>query len=134
MSELLPAWSEPFVPPRQVRTAGLPVTAEWAVGDSDGAGVTVAIIDSGVDQSHPAVAGPFALGAALSYDAGTGEVLIEDGPHDDLYGHGTACAALVRAHAPSCEIMGVRVLGTRLSGQGSGLRGRPSLGACQAPR
>lgn len=133
MSELLPAWSEPFVPPRQVRTSGLPVTTEWALRDSDGAGVAVAIIDSGVDESHPAVAGPFARGAALSYQADTGEILIAEGPHDDFYGHGTACAALVRAHAPACEIMSVRVLGERLSGKGpvfaAGLRWALAHGA-----
>jgi subtilisin family serine protease len=76
----------------------------------------VAIVDSGVDEAHPLVRGPFAAGAALAYE--DGEVVVSEGAHDDLYGHGTACAALVRRSAPECEIMSVRVLGTRLNGKG----------------
>lgn len=117
MTELLPAWSDLFVPPRAVPTAGLPIPADW-LGDSDGAGVTVAIIDSGVDETHPAVAGRFAPGAALSYDAVHEKIVTDVGPHTDLYGHGTACAAIVRSQAPGCEIMSVRVLGERLTGKG----------------
>jgi subtilisin family serine protease len=114
VSSLLPAWADAFVPPRPIRTAGLPVSTEWA--DSDGAGVRVAIVDSGVDEAHPWVRGPFAAGAALSYEGG--DVVVSEGAHDDLYGHGTACAALVRRFAPECQIMSVRVLGNRLNGKG----------------
>ena len=32
------------------------------------------------------------------------------GPHDDLYGHGTACAAIIRELAPEVELVSVRVL------------------------
>lgn len=119
MSQLLPAWSELFVPPRRVPTAGLPITESWALGDSDGRGIRVAIVDSGVDERHPAVAGPFATGAALHYDAAAGDIVVDEGHHEDLYGHGTACAAIVRRHAPECEIMSVRVLGERLTGKGA---------------
>lgn len=120
MSGLLPAWSDAFVPPREVTTAGLTVTRDWALasGTADGSGVTVAIVDSGIDESHPAVAGRFAAGAALSPDPATGEIVTETGAHDDLYGHGTACAAIVRGQAPGCELMSVRVLGERLTGKG----------------
>ena len=114
MSTLLPAWADAFVPPRPVPTAGFAVSPAWA--DSDGADVRVAIVDSGVDEAHASVRGPFADGAALSYEGGT--VVVSEGPHADLYGHGTACAAIVRAHAPACEIMSVRVLGERLNGKG----------------
>lgn len=41
-----------------------------------------------------------------------------EGEHEDLFGHGTACAAIIRKAAPACEIMSVRVLGERLSGKG----------------
>jgi subtilisin family serine protease len=114
VSELLPAWADAFVPPRPVRTAGLPIPPGWA--DADGAGVRVAIVDSGVDEDHALVGGPFAAGAALSYEDGA--VVVREGPLEDLFGHGTACAAIVRAQAPGCEIMSVRVLGERLKGKG----------------
>lgn len=133
MSDLQPAWSEPFVPPRAIRTSGVPIPAAWALASSDGAGIRVAVVDSGVDESHPAVAGPFGTGAALTWDAGSGTALIDEGRHDDLYGHGTACAAIIRAQAPACEILSVRVLGERLSGKGvvfaAGLRWAIAQGA-----
>jgi subtilisin family serine protease len=133
MSDVLPAWSDAFVPARSVRTGGLPISSEWALGDSTGAGVTVAIVDSGVDVEHPDVEGPMVPGAALSYDAETGDVIVDEGPHEDLYGHGTACAAIVRRHAPDCSIMSVRVLGERLTGKGpvfaAGLRWALAHGA-----
>jgi subtilisin len=59
--------------------------------------------------------------------------VLTEGPHDDLYGHGTACAAIVRRTAPGCEIISVRVLGPRLSGKGevfvAGLRWAIAAGA-----
>jgi subtilisin family serine protease len=36
----------------------------------------------------------------------------------DLFGHGTACAAIIRGLAPDCEIHSVRVLGGELTGTG----------------
>lgn len=38
--------------------------------------------------------------------------------HVDLFGHGTACAGIIRRAAPACEIDSLRVLGSRLSGKG----------------
>jgi subtilisin len=39
----------------------------------------------------------------------------------DVYGHGTACAGIIRSLAPACEIHSVRVLGAKLKGGGRGL-------------
>lgn len=41
-----------------------------------------------------------------------------DGPHEDLFGHGTACAGIIRRVAPQCRLHSVRVLGERLTGKG----------------
>lgn len=81
-----------------------------------GAGVRVAIIDSGVDAGHPELAG--GVQRYASFEEGPEGIRIEEGPHVDLFGHGTACAGIIRALAPECEIMSVRVLGPRLRGKG----------------
>ncbi|MDT4937994.1 MAG: hypothetical protein QOG80_1665 [Pseudonocardiales bacterium] len=116
--DIRPAWSQVFHPVPVVTSGGLPVSPSWAFDGADGAGVPVAIIDSGVDHAHPAAAGPAAPGIAFGWDPGTGAVTSVEGPHEDLFGHGTACAGIIRRAAPGCEITSVRVLGTRLSGRG----------------
>jgi subtilisin len=54
-------------------------------------------------------------------------------PHRDLYGHGTACAGIIRRAAPDAELWSVRVLGSRLTGKGvvfaAGLRWAIGQGA-----
>jgi subtilisin len=95
-----------------------PVTHSWAFDGSTGAGVKVAIIDSGIDADHPAVG---RLDGAViiepDEDAADGYRIIE-GQHTDLYGHGTACAGIIRSIAPDVELYSVRVLGERLTGKG----------------
>ncbi len=113
-------WSEPFAPDRlpTVQGLALPITPEWAWGDSTGRNVQVAVVDSGVDAAHPLV-GAISGGVALEYDPDVaGSVRIVEGPHDDLFGHGTACAGIIRRLAPDCELYSVRVLGERLTAKG----------------
>lgn len=116
-----------------VRGGGLPVNATWAFDGSDGANVVVAVVDSGVDLDHPDAVGPSVTGAVLSWDRDERRVVTSEGPHNDLYGHGTACAAIIRRAAPACSIGSVRVLGSRLSGKGevfaAGLRWAIAHGA-----
>jgi subtilisin len=45
-------------------------------------------------------------------------VRLVEGLHADLFGHGTACAGIIRRVAPACELYSVRVLSGRLSGKG----------------
>ncbi len=116
----LPAWAETFVPGRigaapAIDLAGL--DRAWAFGDASGRGVKVAIVDSGIDASHPlvgAVQGAVIVEHDPEAEHGIRYVV---GPHDDLYGHGTACAAIIRQLAPECELYSVRVLGERLTGK-----------------
>jgi subtilisin family serine protease len=95
----------------------LPLTKEWAWGGASGAGIDVAVVDSGVDASHPAV-GSVERAIALRWDAEEDEVIYTEGPHEDLFGHGTACAGIIRRAAPDAAITSVRVLGERLTGKG----------------
>jgi subtilisin family serine protease len=94
------------------------ITPEWAWGDSGGEGVKVAIIDSGIDASHPAVGGPVSGYMGVS-EAVDGTIEYDPTPHTDVFGHGTACAGIIRAAAPRCELYSVRVLGRNLGGRGT---------------
>ena len=111
---ILPAWSEPFVEGRRgaldrLRPIGA-VDRELALGGSDGTGVTVAIIDSGVDGGHPAVGGR--LVASVKVEPGDdGPQVVEDGERLDVVGHGTACAGIIHSLAPAASLVSVRVLG-----------------------
>jgi subtilisin len=121
MSTRRPAWSSAFAGdalPRLGRTAVLDnITPEWAWGDSSGKGIKVAVIDSGIDAQHPDIAGRVAGYVAVS--EGPDGPVFDIEPHGDLFGHGTACAAIIRAAAPECDLYSVRVLGERLSGRGA---------------
>ncbi len=95
------------------------VTPEWAWGGSDGSGVRVAVLDSGVDGSHPMING---LDRSVGIVAGAdGEFTVEDCEPVDGAGHGTACASLIRALAPGAAITSVRVLTNGKHGSGAGL-------------
>jgi subtilisin len=120
MTDLVPAWSAPFhdgtlgAAPR----LGFPaaVSRGWAFGDGSGRGVRVAVLDSGVDRDHPAVGGVDRAVVVERDPASPDGVRVTEGPHDDLYGHGTACAAIIRSLAPDVELVSVRVLGDDLKG------------------
>ncbi len=116
----------------------------------DGDGVRVAVIDSGVESSHPAIRGrversveirapggcsapgaspppgpPRTLAAkprGSFIHSGMGErwSACEAEPSDPV-GHGTACAGLILRLAPACRIWSVRVLGEGARGAGAAL-------------
>jgi subtilisin family serine protease len=115
--EELPAWS---LPDRAVIDVPVDwpdeVTREWAWGGSQGEGVRVCILDSGVEAGHPAV-GELEGAVAVSVDE-EGATLVEEDAEGDLCGHGTACAGIVRSLAPGCRIFSVRVLGSGYTGSG----------------
>lgn len=116
-----PAWSSAFAPESlaTIRPV-LPIdeiTPEWAFGDGSGAGVKVAVIDSGIDATHPQVGGR--ISGYVDVTERDGELTFEVEPHEDLYGHGTACAGIIRSLAPECELYSVRVLGKLLLGRAS---------------
>ena len=126
MSEdLRPAWSLPAgqAADRIVLPVEWPVqvTREWAWGESTGKGVSVCILDSGVDAGHELV-GEVSKAVAVSLDA-DGQAVVEEDTEGDLCGHGTACAGVVRSLAPECDIISVRVLGAGFTGSGDILLG-----------
>ncbi len=73
-----------------------------------GAGVVVAVIDTGVDAGHPDLAGSVLHGADIANDPHSGDGRV------DVVGHGTGMAGLIAAHgravgvAPASKILPVR--------------------------
>lgn len=94
------------------------VTRAEAFEGATGAGVRVAVIDSGIDNDHPAVAGAV-RGWVEPVLGDEGQVDYTREPHADLFGHGTACAGIIHGIAPEAELWSVRVLGPMLSGKGN---------------
>ena len=81
-----------------------------------GRGVSVAVVDSGIDTEHPDLKGKVRDSV---------EAVIEDGRIDfrpstsgDQAGHGTACAGIIASVAPDAELYSVKVLGPKASGTG----------------
>jgi subtilisin len=93
------------------------LTPEAAFAGATGKGCKVAIVDSGVDDEHPAVSG-CVRGWVEPSVADDGAVSYRIERHGDAFGHGTACAGIIHHIAPEAEIYSVRVLGPRLSGKG----------------
>jgi subtilisin len=114
-----PAWSSDFASDALKMLRAIQpiddIDRAWAWGGSTGRGVKVAVIDSGVDAAHPAVG---QVEGYVTIDEGPDGLVYDTEPHEDVFGHGTACAGIIRAFAPECEIHSVRVLGPRLSGRG----------------
>lgn len=121
MTGLRPAWSQQFahdaLRPGHTVPPLADITPEWAWGASSGAGVKVAVLDSGIDSDHPAVGG--GVQGYLTITQGPEGFVYDSEPHRDAFGHGTACAGIIRALAPQCELYSIRVLGARLTGRGA---------------
>jgi subtilisin family serine protease len=123
MSEARPAWSQQFAPDaiRALSAAGPlgEITREWAWGGSTGAGVRVAVVDSGIEHDHPRLGGAVRGGIAVALDETLDDPIIytPDDPPSDLSGHGTACAGIIHALAPAAELYSVRVLGRNMGGK-----------------
>jgi subtilisin family serine protease len=74
------------------------------------------VLDSGVEADHPMVGGVERAVCVMASDQGPPRV--EEDEKGDVFGHGTACAGIIRSIAPACSIASVRVLGS--SNRGSG--------------
>jgi subtilisin len=118
----LPAWSWQFAPDQIQQLSILEgleaITPEWAWGGSTGAGVKVGVIDSGIENDHPAIAGHVKGYVSFSEDR-DGKIRSSEELHKDSFGHGTACADIIRRLAPDCELYSIQVLGPRLTGKGT---------------
>jgi subtilisin family serine protease len=109
--------SDPGEIPRLPAVTGLErVGPEWAWEGSTGRGVKVGVIDSGIENSHPAIDGR--VQGYVRFPEGAGDTPEPDyTPHGDDFGHGTACAGIIRRYAPDCELYSIKVLGAALAGR-----------------
>jgi subtilisin len=121
MTATLPAWSEAFAAdarPGLAREGPFGRLDRDAVfGEADGAGVVVAIVDSGVDADHPGVGGRVTRRMRVDID-GEDAAVVDDPEGADLVGHGTACAGIIAGLAPAAELVSIRVLGADNRGKG----------------
>ncbi|WP_051723463.1 S8 family serine peptidase [Streptomyces albus] len=103
---------------RSVRQIGAP--AAWEAG-LEGEGVTIAVLDSGIDTTHPDLAGP-KVAAAKNFSASPDTT--------DRYGHGTHVASIAagtgaasggayRGVAPAARLLNAKVIGDDNSGRES---------------
>jgi subtilisin family serine protease len=78
-----------------------------------GAGVKIALLDSGVETSHPGLRG-LSLADDLAISIGDLNPLVQPGRGRDVFGHGTAIAGILHELAPEAQIGSFRVLGENL--------------------
>ena len=77
------------------------------IADRTGAGILVAVIDSGIHPHHPHVHGVRG-GVAFAPDGRAHD------DHTDHIGHGTAVAAAIREKAPGADLLAIRIFQDRL--------------------
>ena len=81
-----------------------------------GRGVRVAVVDSGIDVRHAALADKVKESAEAVVE--NGKVVFRPSTSGDQAGHGTACAGIITEVAPDVELYSVKVLGPNASGSG----------------
>ena len=95
-------------------SGGFRPTKEWR--SCTGKGVTVAIIDSGIDTSHPELDGRVVRSVEARLDGK--RVVFDPSDGGDSAGHGTACAGIITRIAPDAKFCSIKVLGAGGLGDG----------------
>ncbi len=87
--------------------------AREALVRGTGRGIRIAVLDSGIETSHPTLGG-LALCDDLAIVSDGVQLVVQPGGGRDVFGHGTAIAGILRTVAPDVEISSIRVLGDGL--------------------
>lgn len=95
-------------------TGPFQISGDWKL--ATGRGVTVAIIDSGIDASHPDLDGKIIESVEARVEGK--RIVFEPCDAGDSAGHGTACAGIVSRIASDVKIYSVKVLGAGGLGDG----------------
>ena len=93
-----------------------PVIIDEGWRSRTGKGISVAIIDSGIDGEHPALQGKVYESVEARND--NKRVLFVPSDSGDSAGHGTACAGIISSIAKDAELNSIKVLGAQASGDG----------------
>ena len=93
-----------------------PITPDATWKGRTGRGVRVAVIDSGIDAKHPALAGKIKDSVEARKEGG--RVTFRPSQSGDAAGHGTACAGIITQIAPEVALYSIKVLGPNASGSG----------------
>jgi subtilisin len=99
----------------------IPTTSTFFQIDDDwksrtGKGISVAVIDSGIDANHPDLQGKIKESVEARKD--NTRVVFEASETGDSAGHGTACAGIISRIAPDAEFYSIKVLGAGGLGDG----------------
>ena len=81
-----------------------------------GKGVSVAVIDSGIDENHPDLKGK--IKESVEAKAENKRIIFESSDTGDSAGHGTACAGIIAKIASEAEFYSIKVLGAGGLGDG----------------
>src|SRR5580700_7424686 len=74
--------------------------------------IDVAILDSGIDATHPILAGRIIEAYGVETFEGREQVVaLPNDSDNDLFGHGTSVGSIVARVAPNARLYDVRVLG-----------------------
>ena len=92
--------------------------ASDALRHGDGNGVRIAVLDTGIEVSHPAFRNLTLVDDVILVGDGP-RVRVSDGQGEDAYGHGTAVAGIIHELAPRAVIGSFRVLGADLASRTS---------------
>jgi subtilisin family serine protease len=114
--------------PAEVQTAEGPgQAARVALTGFDGSGVTVALLDTGVDRKHPSLRGH--VGTGHDFVAGDGRALPERSADEAarLETHGTRMAGITLGVAPGARILPFRILGWQHTESGEAVAGGGDL-------
>lgn len=98
--------------PDSVKLINPTLTLDWLISNSTGKGVQVAVIDSGVDASHPALKGKIKRACVVTKDKAY-RIRCEEIPAEqsfDNVGHGTGVAGIITEIASDAEIISIKVL------------------------
>jgi subtilisin len=98
----------------QPAAAYLHVDPSWR--EATGRGVSIAIVDSGIDGQHPDLSGRIVK--SVEARLADRRVVFDPSEAGDSAGHGTACAGIIARVAPDAELYSIKVLGAGGIGDG----------------